>query len=252
VTSSGVLLVTSGAAASGAVVTSSGVDVIDGGTASGTIVTGGGIEVLVSGGTASGSIVVSSGIEVVANGGAAHGLIIGSGGIDVVVSGGTQSGTIVSGTDVVVSGIATSTTVASGGVEIVESGSVDNAVTISGGLFDILSGASTGSGPVTFAGGGLLVLDTSQSFHGLVAGFGAGDQLDLKDIAFGSGTHVSFTEATGGTSGTLTVTDGTHTANIELLGQYAASQFTSTSDGTGTIIGEQPPAATAALATPHH
>jgi autotransporter passenger strand-loop-strand repeat protein len=244
--------VVAGGSVSGLTLNSGGIAVVvSSGSESGVVVNSGGIEVLVRGGMASGSIVVSSGVEVVANGGAAHGVIIGSGGIDVVVSGGTQSGTVVSGVDVVVSGAATGTTVASGGVEIVESGSVDSAVTISGGLFEVMSGASTHGAPVTFAGGGTLALDASQSFHGLVAGFGAGDQLDLKDIGFGSGTHVSVTEANGGT--TLTVTDGAHTASIELLGQYTASQFTSASDSTGgTIIGEQPPAAVPALATPHH
>jgi hypothetical protein len=132
-------------------------------------------------------------------------------------------------------------TVANGGFELVESGSIDSGVTISGGTFDVASGGSTGSGPVTFAssGGGTLQLDASVSFGGLVAGFGAPDHLDLRDIAFGSSTSVSFVEAAGGTSGTLTVTDGAHTANITLLGQYMASQFTSASDGHGgTLIGD--------------
>jgi hypothetical protein len=119
----------------------------------------------------------------------------------------------------------------------------------------------TGSSPVTFAsgGGGTLQLDASVSFGGLVAGFGASDHLDLGDIAFGSGTHVSFTEAANNLSGTLTVTDGIHTANIALLGQYTAAQFTSASDGHGgTLIGDPPVVATndtnpaAILVAPHH
>jgi hypothetical protein len=77
------------------------------------------------------------------------------------------------------------------------------------------------------------------SFGGLVAGFGAPDHLDLRDIAFGSSTSVSFTEAASNLSGTLTVTDGVNTTNITLLGQYMASQFTMTSDGHGgTVIGD--------------
>jgi hypothetical protein len=44
-------------------------------------------------------------------------------------------------------------------------------------------------------------------------------------------------------SGTLTVTDGMHTANLTLLGQYAAGQYTSATDGHGgTLIGDPPPA----------
>jgi len=177
-----------------------------------------------------------------------------------VVSGGTESGTIVSGTDIVVSGTASGATVGSGGFELVESGGIDSAVTISGGTFEVASGGLTGSGAVSFAssGGGTLQLDASVSFGGLVAGFGAPDHLDLRDIAFGSGTHVSFAEAGNNQSGTLTVTDGVHSANIMLLGQYTAGQFTSASDGHGgTLIGDPPVAAandpnSAMLAAPHH
>jgi hypothetical protein len=177
-----------------------------------------------------------------------------------VVSGGTESGTIVSGIDIVVSGTASGATVGSDGFELVESGSIDSAVTISGGTFEVASGGSTGSGPVTFAsgGGGTLQLDASVSFGGLVAGFGVADHLDLGDRPFGSSTSVSFTEAANNLSGTLTVTDGVHTANITLLGQYMASQFTSASDGHGgTLIGDPPAVALTdpnqgTLAAQHH
>jgi autotransporter passenger strand-loop-strand repeat protein len=107
----------------------------------------------------------------------------------------------------------------SGGFEIVTAGGTASAATISGGTLELMSGGATGAGPVTFAtsGGGILQLDNSQSFGGTVAGFGLPDFLDLRDIAFGSATTLAFTEAPGNTSGTLTVADGTHTANITLL-----------------------------------
>jgi hypothetical protein len=56
----------------------------------------------------------------------------------------------------------------------------------------------------------------------------------------------------------LTVTDGTHTASVVLLGQYTAGQFTSASDGHGgTSIGDPPLTAMpdqipATLVTAHH
>jgi len=126
-----------------------------------------------------------------------------------------------------------------------------------GGIFEVQSGASTGSGAVTFAGsGGLLVLDSSASFGGLVAGFAATDQLDLKDIGFGSGTTVGFTEAASNLSGTLTVTDGVHTAQIALLGQYTAGEFSANSDGKGgtviTASGPSPAETTSATLAPPH
>jgi hypothetical protein len=51
----------------------------------------------------------------------------------------------------------------------------------------VASGGSTGGGAVTFVGGGTLQLDASVSFGGLVAGFGAPDHLDVRDIAPPSG-----------------------------------------------------------------
>jgi autotransporter passenger strand-loop-strand repeat protein len=252
----GVLLVLSGGSATSAVVTSSGAEVVLG-AASGAVVTSGGVEVLVSGGAASGTIVNGGGVEVVGPGGTAYGLTIGSGGVDVVVSGGMQRGTIVSGIDIVVSGTVIGATVDSGGYELVESGSIDSAVTISGGIFEVASGGSIGSGAVTFSGSGRLVLDASVSFGGLVAGFGAPDSLDLRDITFGSGTQLSFAEAAGKLSGTLTVTNGANAANIVLLGQYTASQLTAVSDGNGGTLVSDPALAAAAsepaaLVSPHH
>ena len=55
--------------------------------------------------------------------------------------------------------------------------------------------------------------------------------LDLLDIAFGGSTTASFSGTA--TSGTLTVTDGTHTAKITLEGNYTTSAFTTSSDGHG-------------------
>ena len=86
-----------------------------------------------------------------------------------------------------------------------------------------------------------LILDASASLQGLVvAGFGEGgapDPIDLRDIAFGTTRRqLSFTEAAGGGSGTLTVTDGLHTASL-VMAQYAAaftaSNFVLASDGHG-------------------
>jgi autotransporter passenger strand-loop-strand repeat protein len=257
---SGLLLVASGGTVSGATITSGSVDLVDGAGATGSAaVIVGAVEEVVSGGTATGTILGSGGVEIVGTGGAAHGLIVGSGGIDLVVSGGTQTGTVVSsgGVDFVVSGTASGAIVVSGGFEVVSAGSVDSGVTISGGVFDVASGGSIGSGPVTFASGGMLVLDASQTFDGLVAGFRASDYLDLKDIGFGPGASLSFTEAGSNQSGTLTVTDSTHTAHIELLGNYAAASFISASDGgAGTLIADPAagagPAAVAAIPVSSH
>jgi hypothetical protein len=120
------------------------------------------------------------------------------------------------------------------------SGGVASGAVISGGTLEIMSGGSTGAA-VTFAvsGGGILQLDDSQHFGGLVAGFGQPDLLDLRDIAFNASTQLHWTQS--GTSGTLTVSNSINSASITLLGQYVVGQFTSASDGMGgTLIGDPP------------
>jgi len=73
-------------------------------------------------------------------------------------------------------------------------------------------------------GHGTLVLADAPAFHGSITGFRGHDRIDLADIAFGADTTLAYT-STGHRVGTLTVSDGTNTANITLLGHYMASSF---------------------------
>ena len=57
------------------------------------------------------------------------------------------------------------------------------------------------------------------------------DAIDFADINFAMVQKPSYSGNSLG--GTLTVTDGTHTANIALLGNYMASSFVASSDGHG-------------------
>ena len=59
---------------------------------------------------------------------------------------------------------------------------------LNGGTLEVASGGSTGSGAVTFSGGGTLMLDDSLQFGGLVAGFGVPDRIGLADFPFLAGT----------------------------------------------------------------
>ena len=96
------------------------------------------------------------------------------------------------------------------------------------------------------------MLDQSVNFHGVISGFGVPGSLDLRDIAFSSATTLGFVEAGDNLSGTLTVSDGTHTANIALLGQYVAGNFTKQSDGNGgTLITDPPVVGQYSLYNPH-
>jgi VCBS repeat-containing protein len=100
---------------------------------------------------------------------------------------------------------------------------------------------------VQFSGAtGTLILDHSAGFGGQISNLtgngslSGSDQIDLKDIAFGAGTTVSYTGTS--TGGTLTVSDAqNHTANIALVGDYTSSTFTLSSDGgNGTTVIDPP------------
>ena len=68
------------------------------------------------------------------------------------------------------------------------------------------------------------MLDNSAGFTGTVTGFAANDQIDLADIQASSAV-LSFAANGSGNGGTLTVNDGTHTANIALMGTYDPASF---------------------------
>src|SRR5207249_1198759 len=101
-----------------------------------------------------------------------------------------------------------------------------------------------------------LLLDDSVHFGGLVAGFGLPDRLDLADIPFvGSGasaTTMSWTQLISGStgSGTLTVAEGGHTANITLLGNYVAGNFHIQTDNMGGTLVTDPPVSATTDANP--
>jgi hypothetical protein len=140
------------------------------------------------------------------------------------------------------------------GVCVIKS-AIDNTGTLEadGGVLR-LEAAVTGSGVVDLAAGrieienthaaeaiaftgkkGTLELTHSQSFTGAVSGFSKSGKtsLDLRDIAFVSPAQATFSGTA--TSGVLTVTDGTHTANITLEGDYLGATFAAASDGTGGV-----------------
>ena len=76
------------------------------------------------------------------------------------------------------------------------------------------------------------------------------DEIDLAGVAFGSGTTLGYSGNT--LSGTLTVSDGTHTAKLALLGQYVVGNFTMESDGHGgTLINDPPVDSGGHITLPH-
>ena len=85
--------------------------------------------------------------------------------------------------------------------------------------------ASAYSGTVAFAGAtGTLKIDNSSSFSGTIAGqLAIGNVIDLADIT--AGANATITYSGNNSPGTLTVSDGTHTANIALYGQLFAGKL---------------------------
>jgi len=96
---------------------------------------------------------------------------------------------------------------------------------------------------VTFAeGDGTLELDQAEDFTGTVAGFNEGDKLVLGDVEADSGTPITWQANDEGTGGTLTVSDGTNTADIAIDGQYEAAGAEANAEG-GTVLSYDAPAA---------
>ena len=93
-----------------------------------------------------------------------------------------------------------------------------------------IDGASAQS--VSFAGTtGTLKLGDAFAFTGQVSGLAEADALDLANVRYGANTTATFLGNADG--GTLTVTDGTDTAHIALVGDYLGSGWTLSSDGHG-------------------
>jgi hypothetical protein len=89
---------------------------------------------------------------------------------------------------------------------------------------------------ITETGADALILEQAQKFGGTISNFGTGDTIDAANFLL-SGTSFNFHENTAGTGGTLTLTDGSLTANISMTGVYTKSDFTLAPDsGTGTLV----------------
>ncbi len=184
--------------------------------------------------TGTNSLTIDTGTNVVVNSGTLEatgsgGLVINSDVInsDVVNSEGTNSGLLwANGGNIVVNG-----NVSGGGSAL-----------IGGSATLEIGGASSVEAKFDFSGLGTLKLDHAANFTGSVSGLASGDQLDLHDILFGAATTMNYTANQVGDGGTLSVSDGTHTANIGILGQYSGAGFTTSADnGGGTVVAYHDP-----------
>ncbi|WP_456794092.1 VCBS domain-containing protein [Bradyrhizobium sp. USDA 4506] len=107
---------------------------------------------------------------------------------------------------------------------------------ISGGA--TLEFAAASSENVAFAAGssGTLALEHAFDFSGIVSGVTSDTHLDLLEFNLAT-TTLNYTANAAGNGGTLSVTDGAHTASIILLGQYDPAGFhTEADNAAGTMI----------------
>ena len=118
----------------------------------------------------------------------------------------------------------------------------------------VLPGAIASDQAVAFQGPtGSLILDTPANFEGEITGFtgngtlSGSDQIDLKGINLNSG---AFSESFNATTDTLTVSDGTNSAVLHFNGNYQATNFSFTTDGTGGTIVYDPPVTDHSAAKP--
>ncbi len=141
------------------------VNVLSGGTASATSVGTGGIEIVFAGGTVRGSIIDAGGSQVLSGGKADYTAIAGT---QLVLTGSASSNTVQSGGSQVLSGgVARATVVSSGGSQVIANGSsldatvygvqklsggVAQGTLLSGGVQQVFSGATVSS-TVIYAGG---------------------------------------------------------------------------------------------------
>jgi hypothetical protein len=79
------------------------------------------------------------------------------------------------------------------------------------------------------SGAGTLKLGDAFHFNGTITGFESADVIDLANVAFGTAS-MSYHANAGGTGGTLTISDGSHVAELSLAGHYAADNFSLAAD----------------------
>jgi hypothetical protein len=247
VTSVSTLVVEAGALVSGVTVAG---EMIVSGTASNTILDygtleemGGGILV---GATGTGAIEYGGGLTL-------SGAVFNANNVVYEIGpGGTMDGgEITSVSTVVVESGALASGVTIEGEMIVSAGAVVTGGLVLNGGEALIAGTAGAGQTIGFtASGGRLVIDNLAGFSAAISGMAnASDKIDLGGFTYGAGETVSWTEAGGNTSGTLTVTDGAKSASLTLIGSYVTSDFSLSDDGMGgTYVVDPPSAAGASIA----
>jgi autotransporter passenger strand-loop-strand repeat protein len=207
---------------------------------------------------ANGNTISSGGYQIVSSGASASGTTVDAGGFEVVVSGGTTSNATMSGGYIELGG---GNGLGNGAVTFAGGGTLklDQSIGFTGKIAGFGVPGSREPRIIAAAGnrghlwGEQHGIETrTKRNHSCVnwgrltigGNYSRSPSIDLADIAFGANTTLGFSEASNNTSGTLTVSDGTHTASLLLLGQYVAGNFHMASDGNlpnaGTLVTDPP------------
>jgi hypothetical protein len=115
----------------------------------------------------------------------------------------------------------------------------NGSATIDGDASLIFNGAAHASVAFHGEGAGTLIVEHAADAGSLVGilGFESNDSLMLGDLAFGANTQLSYSANALGSGGLLTVDDGVHRAEVNLLGHYSVADFQVTDGGgAGTLV----------------
>ncbi|MHC8370872.1 VCBS domain-containing protein [Pseudomonas sp. MDT1-85] len=114
----------------------------------------------------------------------------------------------------------------------------NGSATIDGDATLTFAGAAHGSVAFHGEGAGSLVIAQAEAAGSLVGilGLESDDMLTFGDLAFGANTQLSYSANASGAGGLLTVDDGTHRAEVNLLGHYTVEDFQLTDGEAGTQV----------------
>jgi Ca2+-binding RTX toxin-like protein len=169
-------------------------------------------------------------------GGSSNTITLGNG-TDLVVSGDPSTITLGNGNDTVDGRDGDKITVGNGNDTI--SGGNNETITVGNGNDHLTVGSSC---TITLGKGNDTIVFTpssSSNVNETITGLSARDTLDFTEVNFATVAQPIFSGTKAG--GTLTVTDGTNTANISLIGNYLNSSWTVSSDGSGGTTLVDPP-----------
>jgi hypothetical protein len=106
---------------------------------------------------------------------------------------------------------------------------------VGNGVVEIAGSSGENVAFLAFGTGGLVLDQLGSAYTGKVSGFGGSGHSDhnqfIDFLLIGSGASVTYTSAASHTSGTLTVTSGSVSATVTLVGTYSAGNFSGSTVG---------------------